>query len=144
MITVADLMTSQPITVTAETTLATVIGLMKEHHCRQLLVTEGHDLIGIVTDRDVRLAMNSPLILHERADDRALLRNVTAGICMTPNPLTVNPKDSAAKAAKLIRQYKFGALPVVEDRQVLGIVTISDILGNYITMLEAQQNIPIK
>lgn len=138
MITVADLMSAEPITVTTETSLETVIGLMKEHRCRQLLVTEAGKLVGIVTDRDVRLAMNSPLVLHERADDVALLRGVTAGVCMTPNPLTVKPDDSAAHAARLIRQYKFGALPVVEGTKPVGIVTISDLLGSYITLLQVQ------
>lgn len=138
MITVADLMSAEPITVTTETSLETVIGLMKEHRCRQLLVTEAGKLVGIVTDRDVRLAMNSPLVLHERADDVALLRGVTAGVCMTPNPLTVKPDDSAAHAARLIRQYKFGALPVVEGGKPVGIVTISDLLGSYITLLQVQ------
>ena len=138
MITVADIMTTNPVTVTPDISLGEVIGLMKSNACRQLPVVEGEELVGIITDRDVRLAMNSPLVLRERADDAALLRNVTAGISMTPNPMTVTPDEPATQAAKLMRMYKFGALPVVKDGRLVGIVTVSNILGNYITVLEAQ------
>ncbi|MBZ0276120.1 MAG: CBS domain-containing protein, partial [Anaerolineae bacterium] len=83
MLTVADIMTSNPITVERNTPLGEIIGLMKAHACRQLPVLDEGKLIGIITDRDVRLAMNSPLTLRERAQDQALLNNVTAEACMT-------------------------------------------------------------
>lgn len=138
MITVADVMTPEPITVRLDTPLQEVIGLMKSHACRQLLVVDPVHLVGIITDRDVRLAMNSPLVLHERADDLSLLKNVTAGVVMTADPMTVSSPDPATRAARLMRTYKFGALPVVDEGKLVGIVTVTDILGNYITVLEAQ------
>ena len=137
MITVADIMTADPIVVNPDTQLDEAIGVMKTKHCRHIPVTEADKLVGIITDRDIRLAMNSPMVLRERADDDALLKNVTVGVTMTPNPMTVKPDDPATKAAKLMRAYKFGALPVVDEGRLVGIVTDSDVLDSYITMLES-------
>ena len=66
MITVVDIMTPNPITVEPDTPLAEAVGLMKSHKCRHLLITEHDHLAGIITDRDIRLAMNSPMVLHDR------------------------------------------------------------------------------
>lgn len=138
MITVADIMTIDPVVVGPDTSLEEVIGLMKTNHFRHLPVTESGRLVGIVSDRDVRLAMNSPMVTNKQLDDMALLKNTTAGASMTPSPMVVGPTDPATQAARLMQTYKFSALPVVEDDKLVGIVTVSDILSNYITVLEAQ------
>ncbi len=132
MITVADIMTPDPITVTPDTTLEEVIGLMKSHPCRHLLVMSQERLIGIITDRDVRLAMNSPMVLRFREDDQALLRGVTAAACMTPEPMTIESDETVVRAAQLMRRYNFSALPVIEAGRVVGIITVSDIVDSYI------------
>lgn len=139
MLTVADIMTWNPVTVQRATPLGEVIGLMKTHACRQVPVVEDGQLIGIVTDRDIRLAMNSPLVLHERSADLNLLNTTTAEVCMTPSPLSVEASAPATQAAALMRRYKFGGLPVLERGRLVGIVTVSDILGSYITLLNAQE-----
>lgn len=135
MLTVADIMTSNPITVERNTPLGEIIGLMKAHACRQLPVLDEGKLIGIITDRDVRLAMNSPLTLRERAQDQALLNNVTAEACMTTAPMTIDSTAPATLAASLMKTYKFGALPVVDNGTLVGIVATTDILASYIKLL---------
>lgn len=135
MLTVADIMTSNPITVERNTPLGEIIGLMKAHACRQLPVLDAGKLIGIITDRDVRLAMNSPLTLRERAQDQALLNNVTAEACMTTDPMTIDSTAPATLAASLMKTYKFGALPVVDNGTLVGIVATTDILASYIKLL---------
>jgi len=138
MLTVEDIMTPTPLTVTPETSLGEVLRLMKENNCRQLPVMQEGELVGIITDRDLRLAMNSPFILHERADDQSLLEHIPASACMTPDPLVISSDASAAKAADLMRVYKFGGLPVLKDKKVIGIITVTDLLSSYIQLLEAQ------
>lgn len=128
-------MTPNPITVQYHVALLEVIGLMKAHRCRQLPVVEDHRLVGIITDRDVRLAAHSSLALREHAEDLIFWQNATAQDCMTYKPLTVEPDQSAAYAAELLNRYKFGALPVVEKENLVGIVTVSDILRSYIALL---------
>lgn len=132
MLLVRDLMTADPDTVTPETPLLDVINLMKIEGCRQLPVVDEHgQLVGIVTDRDVRLAMNSPIVLHGRWQDDELLSKATANSCMTPNPVTVTPDTPAYRAAEMLSAYKFGALPVVEAGVLLGIITVTDFLDRF-------------
>lgn len=135
MLTVADIMTPNPATVTRSTPLAEVMGLMKTRACRQVPVVDGDTVIGIITDRDVRLAMNSPFVLHERKQDQALLGSVTAEACMTRDPMVIEATTSAERAAELMNAYKFGSLPVVREGRLVGIITVSDILRSYIDLL---------
>lgn len=134
MLTVNDLMTVIPNTVTMESSLRTIIGLMKSQGYRQLPVLDDKGrLVGIVTDRDIRLVMNSPIVLHGRWQDEDLLDKVTAESCMTPNPITVTPETPAARAAEMLSTYKFGALPVVDDDALVGIITVTDFLDYFVT-----------
>jgi acetoin utilization protein AcuB len=128
-------MTTCPVTVGRDTSLGEIIGIMKSHACRQLPVVEDGRLIGIITDRDVRLVMNSPLTMREHAQDQALLNSVTAEACMTANPMTIESAAPATLAANLMKTYKFGALPVVDEGALVGIVATSDILDSYIGLL---------
>lgn len=131
MLTVNDLMTEVPNTVTPETSLRQVIGIMKSGGYRQIPVMGNGKLVGIITDRDIRLVMNSPVILHDRTQDSELLNKVTVESCMTPNPITVSPDMPAHRAAEMLSIYKFGALPVVEEETetLVGIITVSDFLA---------------
>ncbi len=134
MITVADVMTRNPIRVAPDLPLRDVIGLMKAHGCRQLPVVDGERLVGIISDRDVRLAMNSPLVQHDRLEDEELLSHITAADCMTPDPLTIEATALAVEAADLMRRYKFGGLPVLDHGELVGIVTVTDILVSFIQL----------
>ena len=131
MLTVNDLMTAVPDTVTPITPLRTVIGIMKTRGYRQIPVLDNGQLVGIVTDRDIRLIMNSPVVLHDRAQDEELLTKVTVESCMTPNPITVTPELPAYRAAEMLSMYKFGALPVVESGTLVGIITTTDFLNYF-------------
>lgn len=131
MLTVNDLMTVIPNTVTPSTKLRQVVDLMKSQNCRQLPVLENGKLVGIVTDRDIRLVMNSPLVLHGRWQDEEILDQVNAESCMTPNPMTVTPDTPAYRAASMLSIYKFGALPVVDGDSLVGIITVTDFLDYF-------------
>jgi acetoin utilization protein AcuB len=125
-------MTLGPVTVDVDASLRTVLVRMKEDGCRQLPVVNRHGrLVGIITDRDVRLAMNSPHVLHERWQDETLLDSLSAESCMTPNPITISPDSPAYRAAEMLACYKFGALPVVDGDHLVGILSVTDILDEY-------------
>ncbi len=137
MLSVNDLMTSIPDTVTPQTNLRQVIEVMKSQGCRQLPVMQDGKLVGIITDRDVRLVMNSPLIMHGRWQDEEILDTIMADSCMTPNPMTVAPDMPAYQAANMLSTYKFGALPVVDKDELVGIITVTDFL-NYFAMQQPE------
>ncbi|MFZ1400293.1 MAG: CBS domain-containing protein [Candidatus Promineifilaceae bacterium] len=129
MLTTTDLMTIDPETVTKDTPLREIVTTMNRANIRQVLVVDGKKLVGIVTDRDIRLAVNSPLTTEEPLERLELLNGHTAVDCMTVNPRTVTPDTPIHKVAQLLSMYKFGALPVVSNEELVGIITVTDLLN---------------
>lgn len=129
MLTTSDLMTIDPDTISSTASLREAVALMNGRGYRQLLVVdEAHKLIGIITDRDVRLAVNSPLLNGEASNRLEVLDKFSVASCMTRNPKTVTPDTPIFKVAQLLSAYKYGALPVVDDGVLVGIVTVTDLL----------------
>ncbi len=127
---VREVMTPDPLTVQPDDTLRTAQERMSECACRRLpVVDENGRLVGIITDRDVRLALNSPLVLRERWQDDMLINQTTVEVCMTPDPVVVAPDSPLQDAADMLLQRKISGLPVVDDDRLVGIITVTDLLG---------------
>ena len=127
---VREVMTPDPLTVQPDDTLRTAQERMSECACRRLpVVDENGRLVGIITDRDVRLALNSPLVLRERWQDDMLINQTTIEVCMTPDPVVVAPDSPLQDAADMLLQRKISGLPVVDDDRLVGIITVTDLLG---------------
>ena len=129
MLNVNDLMTVDPLTIGPDTPLRQVIYLMQREGIRQLPVIENGDLVGIITDRDVRLAVDSPVVSQDMPHRKDIIEKFTAETCMTPNPMTVTPEMSAYAVANMLATYKFGSFPVVDQGILVGIITTSDYLA---------------
>jgi acetoin utilization protein AcuB len=134
--TVEQVMTRNPLTVSPVDSIRVEIERMRERNCRRLPVVENGRLVGIITDRDLRRATNSPLVLRERWHDEFMLDHVPVRAAMTPGPTTVAPQSPMVHAAQLMSQQKFGGLPVVEGETLVGIVTGTDLLNYLIRILE--------
>lgn len=119
--TVSDLMGPTVHTAAPSTRLGDAYRLMQTHGIRHLPVVESGRLVGIVTDRDLRLATSA---LHPHPfDPAAHLAEV-----MTPDPVTAAPLDPVEEAARTMRARKIGCLPVVDGERLVGIVTGTDLL----------------
>ena len=129
MLKVKDLMTIDPDVVAPDTPLRSVIALMNRCDYRQLPVVVDGRAVGIITDRDVRLAVDSPILSGEPLQRLQALDTITAGQCMTKNPLSVTPETAVYAAAGLLARHKFGALLVVEGERLEGIITVTDLLN---------------
>ena len=126
---VRDVMTPDPITVQPDDTLLTAQERMAECACRRLpVVDQDRRLVGIITDRDVRLALNSPLVLRERWQDDMLVTQTTVEICMTADPLTIAPDAPLELVVDALLKRKISGLPVVEGDRLVGIITVTDLL----------------
>lgn len=132
---VSDIMTKEPVTVRLDDTLRTALEIMERVNCRHLPVIsmDGH-LLGILSDRDCREALNSPFILRERWQDSDLIDHLQARAIMTPAPVTVEPHTAATEAARLMLVNHISALPVLRSETLVGIVTTSDILIAFMEM----------
>jgi acetoin utilization protein AcuB len=129
-------MKKDPVTVTPDHTLAHALQLTREHRIRHLpVVLSTGELTGIVSDRDIRLAMPSPLVVPdaERVD---FLERTSVAEVMTRNVITVTPGETIEGAAKLLYKHRIGSLPVVDARgRLQGILTETDILHAFVLIL---------
>jgi len=132
----SEIMSADPAQAGPNDPLRVALERMRERHCRRLPVVEGGRLVGIVSDRDVRLALNSPFILRERSQDLEVLDRVTVAECMTPDPISLPPDASVLEAVKLMRDRKFGGVPIVDQDRLVGIVTDTDVLDWVIRLCE--------
>lgn len=132
---VLDVMTANPITIRADQSLRRALELMHEHQCKHLPVISpnGH-LVGVVSDRDCRYALNSPLIVREKWQDEELAIRTRVRSIMTPAPIVVEPNAPADEAARLMLKHRIGCLPVMRAETLVGIVTRSDLLVAFMTI----------
>jgi acetoin utilization protein AcuB len=125
---VRELMTGGLISVTPETPVVEARQTMITQRIRHLLVTEDRRLLGIVTDRDIRLNLPSQATSLSVWEMNYLLARLTVGEVMTKSVIIIGPDREARDAARLMIEHKIGALPVVDDDHLIGIVTETDIL----------------
>ena len=138
-VTVRDIMTRPVITISPDSAIGPAIRLMRDGNFRRLPVVEAGKLVGIVTDRDLRQATNSPQVLRERWYSDFLLDAIKVRACMTSDPVTVDIDASVLDAVVQLRRYKIGGLPVLENGLVAGIVSTTDVLDYLITLLSQEQ-----
>ena len=123
---VRDLMTAKPITVAPGSPRLEARQRMVEERIRHLVVVEDGRVAGIVTDRDIRLNLPSPATSLSVWEINFLLARLTVGNVMTSTVLVVEPDRPVAEAARIMIDHKIGALPIVDDGQLVGILTESD------------------
>ncbi|MBI2876846.1 MAG: CBS domain-containing protein [Candidatus Tectomicrobia bacterium] len=132
---VGERMRRKVITVKEDDSLQKAFNLMKKSAIRHLPVVRGEELVGIITDRDLRQAM-VPVEVNEKGKEAYRLpKGALVEEHMTQNVLTVTPFTDIEVAARLIYMHKIGGLPVVEEGKLIGIITETDILGIFIEMM---------
>lgn len=117
-------MAKKLVTISPRISILKAMELMKQNSIRHLPVVEGGDLVGFVTEGDLRQAF-----LLSRVD-KVFIEDV-----MIKNPITISPEASLEEAAKLIFSHKIGGLPVVKGKRLVGIITILDILQAFIQLM---------
>ncbi|MDD3718400.1 MAG: CBS domain-containing protein [Actinomycetota bacterium] len=134
---VRDHMSPDPVVLGPEDTLRQARDLIKDKNLRRFPVVENGRLVGIVTDRDVRQADISSQVVQERRYVDYILDRIQVRGIMTPDPITVEPDTPIAEAAALILDRKIGGLPVVSGEELVGIITETDLIRAFISMLDA-------
>lgn len=128
------------ITVTPDTPLHLASRLMADRKVRHLLVVapaDSRNLVGLVSSHDLFLAAESGINpFSPRAVDRL---TQTIGEIMTAHPCSIPSNTSIGDAARILRDKKFGCLPVVDHGELVGILTEHDILRAFLRMSGADQ-----
>ena len=125
---VEDVMSRSVVTLTPEQTLRDALNLLQSNRVRHLPVVDGSALVGMVTDRDVKRATPSVLSGVGRDEYDRVLKTTKVAQFMTREPITVTPKSGLKAAIEIFLDRRVGALPVVEDGHLVGILSDSDIL----------------
>jgi len=124
---VKEYMSSNPIALTPKDDVNYAFALLLEKGIRQAPVVENGELVGIVSDRDLRMAMVQNLKMN----------NLTVGFIMTKNPVTVTEDCKMTDASKILGIGKFNAIPVIEETGKLkGIISTTDILKCFLELMD--------
>ena len=126
---IRDWMTTDVITATPETSMLKVSKMMKEYDIRRVPVVDAQNkVVGIVSDRDVKDASPSKATTLDMHELYYLLSEIKVRDIMTPDPVTVEVRDTVERVALLMEERAIGGLPVVDDEgSRVGIITDHDI-----------------
>lgn len=138
--TVRIIMSSKVVCANSTNTLSQVLQLFTEFPMRHLPVVDSNDkLIGIISSNDILKLFNGEKFGSQTLNIEDLNNNVSITELMTPNPKTVKIDDTISLAASIFRERAFQALPVVnDDNEVVGIVSIKDVLDYYVDYVEKE------
>jgi CBS domain-containing protein len=115
---VSDIMTSAPVTVEPQTSVTTVARLMRDQDLGAVIVTDGDELRGLVTDRD--------LVVRSLAEGGDPEQTTVAEAC-SDDLVTLTPEDEVDRAIELMREHAVRRIPVVEGGRPVGIVALGDL-----------------
>lgn len=115
---VSRLLPNPPWQVSPEQTVAEALSLMREKSVGCVLVCENKNLLGIFTERDL-----SRRILGQRKPLSTPVKD-----CMTPNPVTVHPKEPIGSAIRRMEEGGYRHLPVVVDSEAVGVLSVKRIV----------------
>lgn len=122
-------MTTDLITVTPDTPLVNARDLLRERNIKQLPVVDDlGNLVGILTDRDIKQAWASPATTLSIYELTYVLQKLTVESVMVKDLITITPDATIERAAKILHDRKIGSLPVVEDDKLVGIITSTDLM----------------
>ncbi len=132
---VKEVMSKNPVSIGPASKLRAVDNLMKANKVRHVPVIKNGKLVGIVTEKDIRYAMIPEKIPGKKVPHEWNLDHLKVQDIMTNNAITISQEAQVEEAARIIYGYKIGALPVMKNNKLVGIISVMDILGIFIEMM---------
>jgi acetoin utilization protein AcuB len=130
--------TPAPLAISPETSVPAASRLMQEQRLRHLPVCEDGRLIGLLTECDLRLVLPSPATSLAAHEVHYLLERLTVAEIMTYFPVTIGPDHTLTEAASRMLSHQVQALPVTENRRLVGILTRTHLLYAFVRSQTAQ------
>ena len=135
---VRDWMSRRVTTMRPDTRLSEAARLMRARKIRHVPVVEGAGrIVGIVTAHDLRQALFAPAVHEELENLLTILDGLVVRDVMTRGVVSVRAATSIREAARLMHERRLGALPVVERKRLVGILTETDVLDAFQRVLGA-------
>jgi acetoin utilization protein AcuB len=135
---VKEWMTPEPKTVNEDDPVKAAVNLVVENRIRHLPVVRGDALVGIISDRDLKRAMPSIVAGATAEEYQTFMEETPVEQAMTANPIACAPDTDLVDLVREFCQKKVGAIPVVADGRLVGIVTQTDMMEAFLTVLESQ------
>ncbi len=127
---VGRIMHTELITVSPSASLEDANILIKKKKIDHLLVVNNEGkLVGILSDRDVKQYWASPATTLSNHELNYLLQQVLVEMVMIKAVITISPNTTIERAALLMQEHDINALPVMEDENLVGIITSTDVMG---------------
>jgi acetoin utilization protein AcuB len=130
-------MTRNVVTVSPGDTLKFASHLLMENRIHQLPVVENGELVGFVSGTDIRNSTFETSTVTQLG--KILVKNRTIGEVMTREVITVSPEDTVEDALLAIHRKRLGALPVVDGKKLVGIITKRDVLAAFCDTLKIEE-----
>ena len=129
---VTTIMTKKVVTLKKKDSLETAEKLFKKHHIRHIPVVSGTTIIGILSYTDLlRISFADSAFDDDDFVDSVVYNMFTIEQVMVKKIVSVKPSDSIKEVAEILAKSEFHALPVVDNNNLVGIVTTTDLI-NYL------------
>ena len=130
---VEDRMTSDPLTITTDTSLKDALELVRSKSFRHLpVLDEDGGLVGIVTEKSLVYASPTPTTTLSVFEVDYVLSRTKVGQVIQGSVITVGPDLPIEEAARVMIDHRIGCLPVVEDEKLVGIISDTDIFRVFV------------
>ena len=129
---VKDIMIKEVATLDVNDELSLANDIMRLGRIRHLPVVDGHHLVGIISERDLFRSSLAQALGYGTRDTREMMKNLRIKDIMVAQVITVTPETSLRDAVKIMVDHKIGCLPVVEQDRLVGLITETDILVQYL------------
>lgn len=127
-----EMMHTNVIMASPDTSLAQAHRLMRDYHIRHLPVMSDLNLVGLVTDRDLRNALPSQATTLTKGELNYQMDTTPISTCMTRDVVVIRPDEHMVDGAHRLLEGTFGCLPVVEHGQLVGMITEIDLLRGFL------------
>ncbi len=125
---VKDWMSRKVVTVNVNDSMQHAINILMEHDISMMPVMEDGQLVGVVTDRDLKRASPSDAVMLDIQRILYLLSKLEVGAIMSRYPITLSPDHTMEEAAEIMLTNKISGAPVLDDdKNIVGMITKSDI-----------------
>ena len=125
---VSHIMTKDVFTVTESDKLQDAVAIINKNNIRHLPVLSGNKVSGIISRTDLNRLTFGALFENQKGADESVLNMLSIPQVMTSNPRIISSEDSIREVAEIFSKEEYHALPVVDNGELKGIVTTTDVI----------------
>jgi CBS domain-containing protein len=133
---VKDIMVKEVATLDVNDELSLANDIMRLGRIRHLPVVDGTRLVGIVSERDLFRSSLAQALGYASKDTRDLMKTLHIKDVMVTGVITIPPDTEVCEATKMMIEEKIGCLPVVDNNLLVGLITETDVLMQYVKECE--------